>query len=120
MTTNDNDLEVIAERARETSTRLSNTVWAVSGTLIFAISAWTVNTLENLTHRVEELGMSIIKLDERVSRLPPADLLLRVKETEDDIKEMQDRLDTIARRVHAKLGIDTGAIITRGFERSGG
>lgn len=117
---NDNDLEVIAERTRDTSNRLSNTVWAVCGTLIFGISAWTVNTLEALTHRVEDLSISIIRLEERVSKLPPADLLLRVKELEDDHKALEERIDVIARRIHAKLGIDTGAIITRGFERSGG
>lgn len=78
-----------------------------AGTMaIVSVGAWTANTLTDLTTEVNQLRLTMATLAAKVDGMPPKDLLLRVTLLEDETNRLNIRLNTIASRVHKKLGIE--------------
>lgn len=114
-------LAIAASRAAEARADITKLVWGTASMLILVISGWMANELSGLAESDFDQEARMIRLEERMMRMPPPELVLRIEKVEQRQQETDMLLRTISQRVHKKLGIDTGSIARkRSDEAQGG
>ena len=87
----------MSQSAEDTTERVRQTVWAIAGTLLLGIGAFTSSTLHDLSESVEALEKAILTIRHDVDGLPPDSLMLELRwlrESASEVKLEQQRLQT--------------------------
>ena len=103
---------MVQEQIDKLSGRLSAAVWSGAGLILSSIGIWTATTLSDLSTSVHGLRTSVSLLEQRMSGLPPPELMLQIQmimREDEEIKLEQrriqrqiDRLETLHPGVQKK------------------
>ena len=70
---------MVQEQIDKLSGRLSAAVWSGAGLILSSIGIWTATTLSDLSTSVHGLRTSVSLLEQRMSGLPPPELMLQTQ-----------------------------------------
>ena len=93
---------MVQEQIDKLSGRLSAAVWSGAGLILSSIGIWTATTLSDLSTSVHGLRTSVSLLEQRMSGLPPPELMLQIQmimREDEEIKLEQRRLQTLIDRL---------------------
>ena len=80
-------------------------IWSAAGLVLAWVGITTAEVMRELTNEVGGLRVAIVRLEGRVDRLPPPEMMYRIEAAEQELKRIQvqiDRIESVLPEVRGK------------------